>query len=272
MKATRMRMAYGSEMVKLSLDPQPAPVTLRRCSVAWRTDSHKGACKMEDQLFNLDSLSEQILAVGALGTAAFGLVDGSKAFRGGISNVGFRFIDAALTPFASSLDVALGKNVPGCDWRAVMRSHWINGRAKDEQKAIAVALIQLGLTSDTYSEVAKGGNVDAPALKGVVDALASGQPMTEVQLNLLGRLKATVEARIDAAYERADQAYRSWARLAAGIVAILLALLANHLFVDGATEKALVVGLLAVPLAPIAKDVASALSKAVHAIGRRSAP
>jgi hypothetical protein len=232
----------------------------------------------------LDHISEYILAVGALGTAAFGLVDGSKAFRGGISRAGFRYIRAALEPFDSALTKALGKDIPDCDWRAVMRSHWINGRPKDEQKAIAVALIQLGLAPETVDDVAKGGNVDVAELKKVVDKLAKGGTLDEQQLNLVGRLKATIEARTDAAYERADQVYRSYARFWAGVLAILLAFVADYLLLTGQgvavtdyfgptgghPAEAFFVGLVAVPLAPIAKDVASALSKAVHALGRRA--
>lgn len=38
-------------------------------------------------------------AVAALGTAAYGLVDATKAFGGGASNAGFRFIRDEVQPF-----------------------------------------------------------------------------------------------------------------------------------------------------------------------------
>jgi len=223
--------------------------------------------------FDLSTFGEQLIAVGALGTAAFGLVDGSKAFRGGISNRGFGYIRNALTPFEPALSRALGDN-PECDWRAVMRSHWISGREKAEQKAIAVGLVQLGLTRDNAETLAPAGQVDPFALRDVVVALESGRELSIEQINVLGRFKATIEARIDAAYDRADQVYRNSARLAAGVVAILLAVVAAALMDPDGNDrnlyfKAVLVGLVAVPLAPIAKDVASALATAAGALGRR---
>lgn len=224
---------------------------------------------------DMTQFSNQIVAVGALGVAAYGLVDATKAFRGGISNRGFGFIETALTPFAPALEEALGGN-PGCDWRAVMRSHWVGGRPKEEQKAIAVSLIQLGLNAANAEAIATAGQVSPDELGKIVVALESGTELSPEQLNVLGRFKATIEARIDAAYDRAEQVYRNSARFAAGFVSVALALAAAYLLYgnQGNPDRywvALLVGLVAVPLAPIAKDVASALSTAANALGRRTA-
>lgn len=223
----------------------------------------------------VEGVGQQIIAIGALGTAAFGLVDATKAFGGGISRRGFAFVSTALEPFDAALKTALGDN-PDCDWRSLMRAHWINGRPKDEQKSIAVSLIQLGLTVDNAKTIAEAGQVAPAALKAVVIALTNGTDLTPDQLNVLGRFKATIEARIDAAYERADQAYRNSARAAAGLVSILLALAAVWIVkgVNGTGTEylaAILIGLVAVPLAPIARDIASALSTAARALGRRVA-
>ena len=224
---------------------------------------------------SIQSVGQQIIAIGALGTAAFGLVDATKAVRGGVSNRGFGVIQTALQPFDAALCKALGDN-PGCDWKTMLKSHWINGRPKDEQKAIAVSLIQLGLTPEDAPALALAGQVDPNALKDVVTALTNGADLTPQQLNVLGRFKATIEARIDAAYERADQLYRTTARGVAGLVAVLLAVAAVAIATNFAgTLKmylaAALVGLVAVPLAPIARDLASALSTAATALGRRVA-
>ena len=85
-----------------------------------------------------DNLGETVLAIGALGTAAYGLVDVSKAAWGGISRAGFGHILKGLAPYGPALDLATGS-----DWPGMLRAHWLNGRAKDEQKAIARALIRL---------------------------------------------------------------------------------------------------------------------------------
>ena len=224
---------------------------------------------------SIDGIGQQIIAIGALGTAAFGLVDATKALWGGVSNCGFGVIQTALQPFDVALCKALG-NTPGCDWKTILKSHWINGRPKDEQKAIAVSLIQLGLTPEDAPVLALAGQVDADALKEVVVALNKGEELTPQQLNVLGRFKATIEARIDAAYERADQLYRTTARGVAGLVAVLLAVAAVAIARNGESDPkiylaAALVGLIAVPLAPIARDVASALTTAASALGRRAA-
>src|SRR6266436_10419985 len=99
-------------------------------------------------------------AVGALGTAAFGLVDATKSYRGGVSNVGFGDLTVVLSRFAVALDQALGSN----EWRTVVHAHWINGRPKDEQKAIVKSLIRLGLSPETAPDLAKAGHVDPEAL------------------------------------------------------------------------------------------------------------
>ncbi len=43
---------------------------------------------MSDLNINPSQLSEIVLAIGGLGTAAYGLVDATKAFGGGVSVVG----------------------------------------------------------------------------------------------------------------------------------------------------------------------------------------
>ena len=46
-------------------------------------------------------LSDYITAAAALGTAAYALVDGSKALGGGVSNCGFRHIRNVVKRFFS---------------------------------------------------------------------------------------------------------------------------------------------------------------------------
>src|ERR1700741_4653600 len=79
-----------------------------------------------------------ITAMGALGTAAFGLVDASKAFFGGVSNFGFGRIEKAVKPFMPSSAAKDDTLV----WRDTLRANWINGVPKEDQKAAAKALIR----------------------------------------------------------------------------------------------------------------------------------
>jgi hypothetical protein len=208
-------------------------------------------------------------AIGGLGTAAFALVDATKAFKGGVSNFGYGFIEAALRPFSAPLDAAIGASA----WREAVYAHWINGRPRDEQKAIVKALIRLGLSPKTAGDLAAAGHVDPTALTDVARKLESGAALVEADINVLGRLDASVEAQLDAAFDRADQRYRNASKVFAGVAAIVLALAANLALRSGPQAvtvigygHAVIVGLLAVPLAPIAKDLASSLSTAAQAV------
>jgi hypothetical protein len=207
-----------------------------------------------------------ITAIGALGTAAYSLVDVLKAFWGGVSNVGLCGLFKVVGRFAPALDPALGQAENGKpEWRRVVRAHWINGRPRDEQKAIVKSLIRLGLSPGTAEALAKAGHVDASALSAVAGKLERGDELGPGDLNVLGRLDASVDAQLDAAFDRADQVYRNVARACAAVVAVGLACIAAAALGRDCTE-ALVVGLLAVPLAPIAKDLASALQAASAAM------
>src|SRR5262249_5231371 len=125
--------------------------------------------KAEDAIadIGITRLVAIITAIGALGTAAFGLVDATKAFWGGVSNFGLPGILRTAARFSAALDHALGPPSRGrAEWRRVVSSHWINGRPRDEQKAIVKSLIRLGLTSDTAGEDGGGGpprSAGAPA-------------------------------------------------------------------------------------------------------------
>ena len=223
---------------------------------------------MTENLISLADLGAVLAGLGALSTAAFGLLDSSKAFWGGASNIGAGHIRNALTPFASALDSALG--VGG--WWPVLRAHWVAGVAKADQKAKAQALIKLGLNSANAPQIARASHVDPAALTAAVVKLEKGATLTDADLNVIGRMNATVDALLDAAFEAADQQYRNVCRVLAGLICLGLAVAAWALWNGAGGENppslwaALAVGLLAVPLAPVAKDLTSALSAAMNAL------
>jgi hypothetical protein len=86
------------------------------------------------------------------------------------------------------------------------------------------------------------------------------------------RFDLIVTAMLDEAYQRSDQKYRNKARGLAALVAVLLAVAAGWTLTGGAFWKSqelglsVLVGLLATPLAPVAKDLSSALAAAVNAM------
>jgi len=207
-----------------------------------------------------------IAAVGALGTAAYGLVDTSKTFWGGPSNFGFKYIKNAMTPFRAALEQA-----DGTEWTRIMRANWINGVSKDDQKAKAKGLIRLGLTKCNAGSLAAAGKVDATALIAIIGKLEAGTPLIEPELNLLGRFDAMIDVTLDGAFERADQVYRNGSKACAAVVALALSVGGEWAIRGGAFDArqfflALLVGAIAVPLAPVAKDLSSSLVAAVKAL------
>ena len=220
-------------------------------------------------LSNIDSL---IAAIAGLGTAAYGLVDTSKAIRGGASNPGFGHIETAVRPFLPDPgDSALGAP----QILDTLRANWLNGVGKAEQKAAAKALSRLTLTQDNASKLARATHLAPAALQQLADSIANGTPLTPAQINLLGQFDTVLSALLDLGYERADQLYRNSAKAFAAVTAMVLALVGGGLLSSEGTLAylcskqallALLVGALSVPLAPIAKDLSSALSSAVSAI------
>src|SRR3954470_8665438 len=138
-------------------------------------------------------------AIGALGTAASGLVDASKAFHGGISNVGFGKIEEALRPFKRALTAAES------DWTATIKANWVNGMHKDDQKAAAKSLIRLGLSSENAESMAAAGHVNPAKLKAAITAVENGDTLTPDLINILGRFNGAIDAVMDGGFERADQ-------------------------------------------------------------------
>jgi len=207
-------------------------------------------------------------AIGALGTAASGLVDASKVFNGGISNVGFGKIEEALRPFKLALTAAES------DWTSTIKANWVNGVPKNDQKAAAKSLIRLGLSPENAESMAGAGHVNPQKLKAVMIAVEAGTDLTPDQVNILGRFNGA----IDGGFERADQVYRNAAKVWAGVAAVLLAIAGGAMVaMDGGKSlpayfqsalfaQAILIGIVAVPLAPVVKDLISSLQAAVTAI------
>ena len=216
---------------------------------------------------SLDQAGASLAALSALATAAFGLLDASKAFSGGISNIGLNHIKRAMTRFEGTLNQALGAG----EWWVLIRANWINGMAKTEQKAVARSLVKLGLTPATAAGLAAALGLDTAKLTAVAVKLANGTSLTEQALNLLGRLSAVLDARLDAGFEMAEQQYRNVSRMLAGVLCIALSIAARAIWdVSGESPPpwwvAVAVGVLAVPIAPVAKDLTSSLTAAMRAL------
>jgi hypothetical protein len=227
--------------------------------------------------FDLSSmqLTEIITAIGGLGTAAFGLVDASKSVFGFINRIGLAHIAAtvaALTPEQAEAGAPpVPPNVlPRKNVLQTIRANWVNGTDLASQKAIAKSLIKLHLSAGNAAAVAAKTNVDTTLLAAVATKIAAGTPLVQAESDAYSRFDLIVTALLDEAYQLSDQAYRNGTRTLAALVGVLLAI-AGSWALQGPTfwnprdcGLALLIGLLATPLAPIAKDLSTALATAVN--------
>lgn len=222
---------------------------------------------------SLTRLTGMVTAVGALGVAAYGLVDASKAFWGGVSTRGFANIAkemAILVPEASVADatkIPTGEpaSPPPLSLASILvtlKSNWINGMASSDQRAIAKTLVKLRLNANSAKALAGVAGVDATVLSEVASKIVSGAPLTQTETDVYGRFDLILTTMLDQAYQRADQQYRNTAKAAAVIVAVILAEIGAWSLGKMSSVhfwQAFLLGLIATPIAPIAKDLSSAI-------------
>jgi hypothetical protein len=224
--------------------------------------------------FSPTELSTAVIAIGALGTAAYGLVDASKVFSS-VSSSGLTFIRDLLQALAPE-----EKGIPmesAITRRAIfltLQANWLNGKPMADLKASTKTLIKLRLNPDTAPHLAQVTGVAPAILAAVAAKLTSGLALSPEEMNVYGRFDVLLSTMIDRAYERADQRYRNTAKSVASIVAVLLAevtavslALSNSQYWNPSTFIiALIAGLLATPLAPIAKDLSTSINNAAKAV------
>lgn len=212
-------------------------------------------------MIDLKMLPQIVTAIGGLGTAAFGLVDASKALLwGGVNRIGFgriRTIVKSLTPGNPTNTMSQDKIL------ATLQANWFNGTDLSSQKSIAKSLIKLNLGAANAADLAKLTGVDSTTLTSVATNLAAGTPLTAPQSDVYARFDLIVTALLDESYQRSDNLYRNWTRAIAAIVAVALAVVGG-LTVGATIPQSVIAGLLATPLAPIAKDLSTALATAVN--------
>lgn len=203
-----------------------------------------------------------VLAAGAVGTAAFGIVEGLKVFPI-VGEAGFGELLRVLGGLRGPLTVAYGE---GAD--AVLR-----GLYRGDPQALGRVLrqgVRVGLTRANAPAVAAVlGGVDAAALADAADVALTAPNPTAAQRTILGRFELAADARIDAALAAAQSRYAVSARLWAMAAALLLAVGGKAAVGADDWAATLIVGIAAVPLAPIAKDVASGIQAAVRALKSR---
>jgi hypothetical protein len=222
-------------------------------------------------LIALNNLPDVITAIGGLGTASFGLVDSTKVLGGGVNRIGFSRISGAvhkLTPGAPAKGLTRESIV------CTLKANWYNGTDLTSQKAIAKSLIKVCLNAGNAAEIATVTGVDPDILSQVAACIAGGVALSPAQTDVYARFDFILSAMLDEVYQRSDASYTTGTRVVASIFSLILAILAGWTlhgmatpyFPSGDLAIAAIAGVLATPLAPIAKDLSSALATAVNAM------
>jgi hypothetical protein len=206
----------------------------------------------------MENIGTIILATGALGTSAFGIIEALKWTR--LGEAGFGAILKLLGPIVETLKIAYGP-----DFRNLLRAQY-RGEQRDLARVIRQG-VRIGLTEENASQVARFlGMVDVEQLEHAARLIEAGEELPPALRNVLGRFELAVDGRIDAALTLAQNQYVGAVRGAASLVALIIALAVGFYLGGGYIFQALLVGVAAVPVAPVAKDLVTALQSASKAI------
>lgn len=210
-------------------------------------------------------LANLALAAGAIGTASFGLVDALKTYPN-YALIGVGRVERNLKFLFPALEVAYGPR-----YLELLRDQYRVGRDKGELPKTLRQGTRIGLIPDTAEGLANGvGVVSAKDLTDVARAVTkmSDGKLTDKQKTVLGRFELALDARIRAELDLAAAEARNWRRSTAAIIAVALAVVGGGLLHGKPYGDYIgsnffwlnaLVGLAAIPLAPVAKDVATAL-------------
>lgn len=223
---------------------------------------------MPDVIANLGTI---ILSAGGLGTAAYGAVDGFKLIPK-IALTGYRKVTDHLGDVMKAVRRAYGAHAD-----ALLRAQYQGGRTdgvlpKSLRQGFRIGLPALdAATIETIADSV--GVANAKLISSGAAKMKDGIDLTKEEREAMSRLEVAVDARIDAGLTMADCAYVLRMKVFAGLLAIAVAIAVGFAIRDSLEQnwllQAFLVGLLAVPVAPIAKDLATAVGEAAKALKAR---
>jgi hypothetical protein len=219
----------------------------------------------------VEQLATVILAAGGLGVAAYGVVDGAKVIPG-IGLIGYRHLRNQLEPLMAAIGRAYGS-----DTEPLLKAQYRGGRAQGELPRSLRQGYRIGLPALEPTEiraVAEAiGVAQSEAILGAAAKLRAGTTPEPAEREALSRLEVAADARIEAAMALAESDYVSGTKLLAGGLAIAIAVIVGWLVKDEILGhwlmKSVLIGLIAVPVAPVAKDLSTAVSEAARALRGR---
>jgi hypothetical protein len=213
-------------------------------------------------------LTAMVIATGAVGTAAFGIVEALKWTRLGL--VGFARIGVTLR---EELMQAIAKAY-GAGSETYLQGLYRQDRAAGGLPRALRQGVRVGLTAENAARLAEAVGVVVPTeLQSAAQKIEQGAELGDRERSVIGRFELAVDTRIEAAIALADASYKGGMQIAASLIAIGLAFLGAATIEGGIAAnwpRALLVGVAAVPIAPIAKDVAAGIKSARQAMGRPS--
>lgn len=211
-----------------------------------------------------------VLAVGGLGTASSTIVEGLKSFDAILARSGFVFVRNALDHILHGVHADMKEcYIPSKkDILDTLYGNWINGKRTGEQISAAKTLIKLCLVPGTAETLARNSGVTPSGLLAIANKYVSGDALTSEERDVIGRFDLILTAKLTSGYQRADQVYRLRMQVFALLVSVILAVLGTYALYGSLNHwlEAVIVGLLAAPLAPVAKDLSSGLAAAMSAI------
>ena len=210
----------------------------------------------------MEDLGTIVLAIGALGTASFGIVEALKWTPIGL--FGFNQITKFLgEPIMDALKLTYGPQ-----FLSLMKAQYRKDRMSGELPRTIRQGVRVGLTTNTADKLARQVAVVTSAeLLGVCKGLVNPNGPTKAQRGVLGRYELALDARIDAALSLANDRYIGWMRILSSFIAIIIALIVGYIQ-EIPVPIVLIVGVTAVPVAPISKDLSGAIRSAASAMSR----
>lgn len=242
-----------------------------------------------------------ITAVGALGVAAFGVVEAlGKVFaisfrpgrdplsllqqrqdrragrrprprrivRWGLPYAGFGVVYRMIEPLRPAL-----RSAYGADYLEIIaqqyRADRASGRAPDtvrEGVKLGVPFLEPGVAAELIGKVWALGPERSAALAAALQAEPQEESAVSAAQLLAGRFATALDERVNAAFALAEEQYQAQAKMWAAVAAVALAMLFNMSLASRFPWwVAAMIGVVAVPLAPVAKDLSSALQNALTA-------
>jgi hypothetical protein len=210
-------------------------------------------------------------AIVGVGIAAFGIVDFLKSAFPHFNKAGFgaiRKMVVSLTPETGRPENVL----PQADILKSIEANWVGGTDVLTQKAAAKSLVTMHLTAENAAVVGARTTVDATVLASVAAKTASGIALTPYEDDVKSRFDVVVTALLDQAFEQSNSSYRHSMIVLSGCMCVLLAQIGGWVLNEHSLPtylnsndfwRALLAGVAAIPLAPLARDVSTAVGAAV---------